>query len=108
MKDSENLSVVLYFCNDCSSLPEIKEQTVATFETIVEREEIKAEKQASKNCFFIVLQLYIYPPDSHENDGGAIHRASIYPDLPRYCCTVVIFCFVFSFIEIRLKFAIAG
>ena len=46
--------------------------------------------------FFIFLNfyLYIYPPDSQESDGGAIHRVSNYPDLlpemPRYCCPLVI------------------
>ena len=38
--------------------------------------------------------LYIYPPDSQESDGGAIHKISNYPDLlpemPRYCCPLVI------------------
>ena len=45
--------------------------------------------------FFIYFYLYIYPPDSQESDGGAIHRVSNYPDLlpemPRYCCPLVIF-----------------
>ena len=39
--------------------------------------------------FFFYFNLYIYPPDSQESDGGAIHRVSNYPDLlpemPRYC-----------------------
>ena len=26
--------------------------------------------------FFFYFNLYIYPPDSQESDGGAIHRAS--------------------------------
>ena len=38
--------------------------------------------------------LSIYPPDSQESDGGAIHRVSNYPNLlpemPRYCCLLVI------------------
>ena len=38
--------------------------------------------------------LYIYPPDSQESNGGAIHRTSNYPDLllemPRYCCPLEI------------------
>ena len=42
----------------------------------------------------IFFYLYIYPPDSQESDGGAIHRVSNYPDLllemPRYCCPLVI------------------
>ena len=41
----------------------------------------------------IIINLYIYPPDSQESDGGAIHRVSNYPDLlpemPRYCCPLV-------------------
>ena len=49
-------------------------------------------------CIFIIFvylfYLYIYPPDSQESAGGAIHRASNYPDLlpkmPRYCCPVKI------------------
>ena len=44
--------------------------------------------------YFIYFFLYIYPPDSQESDGGAIHRVSNYPDLlpemPRYCCPLVI------------------
>ena len=44
--------------------------------------------------FFLFFYLYIYPPDSQESDGGAIHRVSNYPDLlpemPRYCCPLVI------------------
>ena len=44
--------------------------------------------------FFFFFYLYIYPPDSQESDGGAIHRVSNYPDLlpemPRYCCPLVI------------------
>ena len=43
--------------------------------------------------FFFYFNLYIYPPDSQESDGGAIHRVSNYPDLlpemPRYCCPLV-------------------
>ena len=38
--------------------------------------------------------LYIYPPDSQKSAGGAIHRATNYPDLiskiPRYCCSLEI------------------
>ena len=30
---------------------------------------------------FIYILLYIYPPNSQESDGGAIHRVSNYPDL---------------------------
>ena len=45
--------------------------------------------------FFFTFHLYIYSPDSQESSGGAIHRASNYPDLlpemPRYCCPVKIF-----------------
>ena len=45
------------------------------------------------NLFFIYFNLYIYPSDSQESDGGAIHRVSNYPDLlpemPRYCCPLV-------------------
>ena len=44
--------------------------------------------------FYFYFSLYIYPPDSQESDGGAIHRVSNYPDLlpemPRYCCPLVI------------------
>ena len=44
--------------------------------------------------FIFYFYLYIYPPDSQESDGGAIHRVSNYPDLlpkmPRYCCPLVI------------------
>ena len=39
------------FANYCSSLPEIKEQPAATFQTIVEREEIKAENKLVKTVF---------------------------------------------------------
>ena len=43
---------------------------------------------------FFYFNLYIYPPDSQESDGGAIHRVGNYPDLlpeiPRYCCPLVI------------------
>ena len=43
---------------------------------------------------FFYFYLYIYPPDSQESDGGAIHRVRNYPDLlpemPRYCCPLVI------------------
>ena len=43
--------------------------------------------------FLFYFNLYIYPPDSQESDGGAIHRVSNYPDLlpemPRYCCPLV-------------------
>ena len=48
-------------------------------------------------CFYFFIfyfYLHIYPPDSQESDGGAIHRVSNYPDLlpemPRYCCPLVI------------------
>ena len=38
--------------------------------------------------------LYIYSPDSQENVGGTIHRASNYPDqlpeMPRHCCPLEI------------------
>ena len=44
--------------------------------------------------FFIYFYLYIYPPDSQESNGGAIHRLSNYhnllPEMPRYCCPLVI------------------
>ena len=44
--------------------------------------------------YLFFFYLYIYPPDSQESDGGAIHRVSNYPDLlpemPRYCCPLVI------------------
>ena len=44
--------------------------------------------------FYFYFNLYIYPPDSQESDGGAIHRVGNYPDLlpemPRYCCPLVI------------------
>ena len=50
--------------------------------------------KAQENNFIIFFYLYIYPPDSQESDGGAIHRVSNYPDLlpemPRYCCPLVI------------------
>ena len=46
------------------------------------------------NAEVFFFYLYIYPPDSQESDGGAIHRVSNYPDLlpemPRYCCPLVI------------------
>ena len=45
--------------------------------------------------FFFNFNLYIYPPDSQESAGGAIHRAINYsdllPEMPRYCCLLVIF-----------------
>ena len=31
--------------------------------------------------FIFIFYLFIYPPDSQESDGGAIHRAGNYPDL---------------------------
>ena len=38
--------------------------------------------------YLFYFYLYTYPPDSRESDGGAIHKASNYPDLfpemPRY------------------------
>ena len=44
--------------------------------------------------FFYYFYLYIYPPDSQESNGGAIHRASNYPhlhpEMPRYCCPLKI------------------
>ena len=47
----------------------------------------KQVKIMSLNFF---LNLYIYPPDSQESDGGATHRVSNYPNLlpemSRYCC----------------------
>ena len=50
------------------------------------------EQQSNLLLFFFYL--YIYPPDSQESDGDAIHRVSNYPDLlpemPRYCCPLVI------------------
>ena len=43
---------------------------------------------------YYLFDFYIYPPDSHESDGGTIHRVSNYPNLlsemPRYCCPVEI------------------
>ena len=45
--------------------------------------------------FLFYFYLYIYSPESQESAGGAIHRASNYPDLlpemPRYCCPLEIF-----------------
>ena len=50
--------------------------------------------KTSKRSKLYFIYLYIYPPDSQESDGGAIHRASNYPDLlpeiRRYCCPLVI------------------
>ena len=44
--------------------------------------------------YFLNFYLYIYPPDLQESDGGTIHRVSNYPkllpDMPRYCCPLVI------------------
>ena len=37
--------------------------------------------QALFFIFIYLFYLYIYPPDSQESDGGAIHRVSNYPDL---------------------------
>ena len=52
----------------------------------------------NKDIFFS-FYLYIYAPDSQESDGDVVHRASNYPELlsemPRYCCPVDIFHFVF-------------
>ena len=49
--------------------------------------------------FFLNFIFIIYPPDLHESDGGAMHRASNYHDLlpeaPKYCCPLEIFYFVF-------------
>ena len=43
----------------------------------------------------LFIYFYFYPPDSQESDGGAIPRASNYPDLlpeiPRYCSPLEIF-----------------
>ena len=54
---------------------------------------------------FFDLFIFIYPPDSQESVGGAIHRASNFPDLlpeiPMYCCPLEIL------IEIRMKFRTA-
>ena len=51
-------------------------------------------KHAYLKFYFIYFYLYIYPPDSQESAGGAIHRVSNYPDLlpemPRYCCPLEI------------------
>ena len=46
-------------------------------------------KNLSQNFFYFFYFYHcIYPPDSQESDGGAIHRVSNYPDLlpemPRY------------------------
>ena len=45
-------------------------------------------------CFFMFFYLYLYFLDWEESDGGAIHRVGNYPDLlpemPRYCCPLVI------------------
>ena len=50
--------------------------------------------QSIRKTIFFFFYLYIYPPDSQESDGGAIHRVSKYPDLlpevAKYCCPVVI------------------
>ena len=50
----------------------------------------KFERQMKINLFYF----YIYPPDSQESDGGAIHRTSSYldqlPEMPRHCCPLVI------------------
>ena len=56
---------------------------------------IKVKSLLNKFFFlFFYFNLYIYPPDSQESDGGAIHRVGNYPDLlpemPRYCCPLVI------------------
>ena len=65
--------------------------------------ELAAFKESKPCSFEMILKfinlffhfyLYIYPPDSRESDGVAIHRVSNYPDLlsemPRYCCPLVI------------------
>ena len=43
---------------------------------------------------FIYFYLHIYPPDSQESAGGAIHKVSTYPELlPEmliYCCPLEI------------------
>ena len=57
-----------------------------------------ADQEASNNVkliyFIYLFYLYIYPPDSQESDGGAIHSVGNHPDLlpkiPRYCCPLVI------------------
>ena len=52
------------------------------------------DPQFISQLFFCFLYFYIYPLDSQESDGGAIHRVSNFPDLlpemPRYCCPLVI------------------
>ena len=54
---------------------------------------------SSEIHFFISFYLYIYLPDSQESEGDATHRVNNYPDLlpemPRYCCPLVIFYFSF-------------
>ena len=54
----------------------------------------KLDKKINLKSFTYSFYLYIYPPDSHESNGGAIHRVSNYPDLlpeiPRYCSPLVI------------------
>ena len=61
-----------------------------TYERVIER----LQKLFVKPRNFFFFYLYIYPPNSQESDGGAIHRVSKYPDLlpemPRYCCPLVI------------------
>ena len=66
-------------------------------ETKREAEKERWENKRNANryfLFFFYFNLYIYPPDSQESDGGAIHRVGNYPDLlpemPRYCCPLVI------------------
>ena len=40
--------------------------------------------------FIFFILLYIYPPDSQESDGGAIHRVSNYPDYFRRCQDIAV------------------
>ena len=59
-----------------------------------EQKQIIIDMKNHGKYFIYLLYLYIYPPDSQESDGGAIHRVSNCPDLlpemPRYCCPLVI------------------
>ena len=52
-------------------------------------------------CAYL-FYLYIYPPDSQESVGGAIHRTSNYPhllpEMSRYCCLLEIYFYLDIFV----------
>ena len=60
--------------------------------------------QEQNKVLLILFYRYIYPPDSQESDGGVVHRAGSFPNLPlempKYCCPLEIFYFFCFYTEI--------